>query len=175
MKNKIILVLIVITSGLNFNFINAQDTILQPKNAIYVGVGSFGLWFTASGSYERQVFFTNKKVNATYYVRASGGAYSTWGSDGPYGSLSLQGVYGAKKSHLELGLGWTGLYDKSGYRIGVSNANFFNEPTPSKFKYTDWYPTANVGYRFQKPKGGFVFRTGVGFPEGVYLSFGWAF
>lgn len=156
-----------------------QDSLkIQPKNVIYANVGTLGLWFTGSANYERQLFSTENKFYANYFIRACGGAFATWGADGPYGSLSLQGVLGAKKSHLELGLGFGALFDKVGYRIGVSNSNYpypGYEPEPSKLDYTYWVPAVSVGYRYQRPMGGFVFRTGIGFPDGAYLSIGLAF
>ena len=36
-------------------------------------------------------------------------------------------------------------------------------------------PAGAIGYRFQKPGGKFVFRTGIGFPESLYLSLGLCF
>lgn len=33
----------------------------------------------------------------------------------------------------------------------------------------------NAGYRRQSADGRFVFRTGIGTPEGAYLSFGYSF
>jgi hypothetical protein len=90
----------------------------------------------------------------------------------------LQGIFGEKKSHLEIGLGLGVLYDKSSYEIGVSNANYPYpgfQPEPSKGDYTSLTPAASVGYRYQKAPGGFVFRTGIGFPDGIYVAIGLAF
>lgn len=155
---------------------SGQDLVeTQSKNAIYANAGTLGLWFTASVNYERHLFSTDNKFHVNYYLRTCAGVYETWGADGPYGSLGLQGIFGAEKNHLELGLGLGVLYDKSGYEIGVSNANYFTEPNPPRGDYTDWVPAVSVGYRYQKPSGGFVFRTGIGFPDGVYLSLGLAF
>ena len=82
---------------------SGQDSLkTQPKNVIYAIAGTLGLWFTASANYERQLFSTDNKFYVNYYMRACAGAFAAWGTDGHYGSLSLQGVYGAKKSHLEL-------------------------------------------------------------------------
>ncbi|GEM_PF-2316273 len=44
-----------------------------------------------------------------------------------------------------------------------------------KINLSSVYPAAAIGYRYQKPKGGFVFRTGLGWVDGIYLSFGSAF
>jgi len=37
------------------------------------------------------------------------------------------------------------------------------------------WPAFNLGYRYQVPEQGFVFRTGVGFPEFLYVGFGISF
>ena len=82
-----------------------------------------------------------------------------------------------KNSHTELGLGLGTLFDKQGYGIEVSNTSIphAGNEKPSRLNHTTITPAANIGYRYQKPSGGFVFRTGIGFPDGVYLSLGFAF
>lgn len=179
MKINITLLFILLTLVCYSAQASGQDSLkIQPKNVIYANAGTLGLWFTASANYERQLFSTDNKFHVNYYMRACAGAFATWGQEGSYGSLSLQGVFGAKKSHLELGFGVAALFDKIGYEIGISNANYpyqGYEPEPSKKDYTDWTPVVSAGYRYQKPTGGFVFRTGIGFPDGVYLSFGLGF
>ena len=37
------------------------------------------------------------------------------------------------------------------------------------------FPMISFGWRFQKPNESFIFRTGIGFPEGLYLSVGFRF
>ncbi|MBL6963511.1 MAG: hypothetical protein ISR55_06790 [Bacteroidetes bacterium] len=179
MKRYTILLFILLALAFCSTQTSGQDSLkTQSKNVIYANTGTLGLWFTASANYERHLFSTDNTFNVNYYMRASAGAYATWGAEGPYGSLSLQGVFGAKKSHLELGLGLGALFDKTGYEIGVSNANYpypGYEPEPSKGDYTNITPAATVGYRYQKPSGIFVFRTGIGYPDGFYLSLGFAF
>ncbi|WP_405384147.1 hypothetical protein [Maribacter sp. LLG6340-A2] len=176
MKKNITLLLIVLAFVGCSTQVSGQDSLkTQPKNIIYASAGTLGLWFTASANYERKLFSTDNKFYANYYLRACAGASASWGADGPYGSLSLQGVYGAKKSHLELGLGLSALFDKGNYDNDISYANYFNEPDPSRGDYTDWLPAVTIGYRYQRPMGGIVFRTGIGFPDGAYLSLGLAF
>lgn len=36
-------------------------------------------------------------------------------------------------------------------------------------------PSGSIGYRRQKPGSGFIFRTGIGFPDILYVSFGVSF
>ncbi|GEM_PF-1381122 len=42
-------------------------------------------------------------------------------------------------------------------------------------EYRDIYLVGNIGYRFQRPNDDFVFRTGIGYPELLYVGFGIAF
>lgn len=179
MKKQIVILFYFILGFYNIASASEKDTLNpQAKNAIYGSVSTLGLWFTSSINYERHLFTTSNKLNVNYYLRVNYGGFSTWGASGPSTSLSLQGVLGKKKSHLELGLGFAGLFDKSGYDIGISNANYpfaGYEPEPSRWEYTMKLPSVTIGYRYQKPEGGFVFRSGISSPEGVYLSLGWAF
>lgn len=176
---RTLLIIILLVLNCRFEQVSAQDSLkIQPKNVFYINAGSFGLWFTASANIERQLFSTDKKFYINYYLRAAGGVFETWGIEGPYGSLSLQAIYGAKNSHLELGIGLGAMYDKANYKISVSNANYpysGSSPEPTKYSFVDVVPALLIGYRYQRPQGGFVFRTGVGFPDGVYLSVGLAF
>ena len=43
-------------------------------------------------------------------------------------------------------------------------------------KYYDIFPlSGSIGYRMQKPNGHFIFRTGVGWPEALYIDLGVSF
>lgn len=149
-----------------------QDSLkVQPKNIIYANAG-LGYWATASANYERMLVSTNNKFYINYYIRASIGAAATVGGDeGGYGSLSLQGVMGAQKNHLEISVGLNALYDKLAYE---NEASYYPSGI-SRWDYTYWFPGISVGYRYQKPNEGFIFRTGIGIPDGVYISCGFAF
>jgi hypothetical protein len=70
------------------------------------------------------------------------------------------------------------LFDKSGYDIGISNANYpypGYEPEPTRLSYSLILPAITIGYRYQKPDGHLVFRTGIASPDGVYVALGAAF
>jgi len=126
-------------------------------------------------SYERMVFDNGTSACYSIWLKAGTGFYSNWGFGGPV--FNLRGVYltGLGKSHFEASLGASAIYDKVGHPINVSNANYFGEPVPSKLDDTFFMPSGSIGYRIQKPGGNFIFRTGVGYPETVYLSFGLCF
>ncbi|MBR9920603.1 MAG: hypothetical protein GYB31_07165 [Bacteroidetes bacterium] len=157
----------------------SQDVILSAtdwnNNAVYGTVGYLILYGVVNGSYERNIYRSESGFFRAAAIRAAYGGYATWGEEGRDHSLSLIGLTGSGNNHFEAGLGLHARFDRLGYKIGVSNAEYFGEPKPGFNDYTMWWPHATAGYRFQKPDGWFVFRTGVGFPEAVYLSFGVAF
>ena len=47
--------------------------------------------------------------------------------------------------------------------------------SPLRFDDYDIIPNLKIGYRLQAPKESFVFKTGVGFPDVLYVSFGFSF
>lgn len=176
MKKIVFLFAVMIYS---FNIVFGQEKpnqmIFQKPNAIY-GTGAIGgLWGTFNLNYERQIGITGRKIFQSYGVRFGGGYWSTWGSTGSHYIITPTFLSGRGNNHFESALGGTLLYDKSSYEIGVSNAEYFGEPIPSRTEYMNIYPAGSLGYRFQKPDGKFIFRTGVGFPDVVYISFGAAF
>lgn len=152
-----------------------NQLIFQNQNAIY-GTGAIGgLWGTFNLNYERQIGITKSKIFQSYGVRFGGGYWATWGSEGPHFIVTPIFLSGSGNNHFESSIGGTLLYDKSSYEIGVSNAEYFGEPIPSRTEYMIFAPAGTLGYRFQKLNGKFIFRTGVGFPDVVYISFGAAF
>jgi hypothetical protein len=73
-------------------------------------------------------------------------------------------------NHFEANLG-AGLANV----IDESYSGFYGTGGSSASNYTAIYPVGNIGYRFQAPNKNFVFRTGIGFPELLYVGFGVAF
>jgi hypothetical protein len=177
---KVILILFAVL--LSFQYLTAQkkqtnDTLLN-KNTIYASVGWLVLYGTVNLSYERNLFQPNRKLIKYVNLKASYGKFATWGIAGDVYMLNAVFLTGVKKNHLEAIAGLSIFFDREGYDIGVSNANYpypGYEPEPSKADYTDFLPVLGFGYRYQKPGGRFIFRTGLNFPEMIYLSFGYAF
>jgi hypothetical protein len=143
-------------------FAKNQDSTKLAKNSLYVQAGVLS-WGQVGLSYERYVFSTKSK-NLSFFARANAGAWGSFGGEGSYITASLQGLLGKNKSHLEFGGGLVAVTDG---QLFFSSENYNVT--------TQILPAASVGYRYQKPEGGFVFRTGIGILDGVYLSFGYAF
>lgn len=174
-KIALLIFSIVCFNTIIFSQENSKDLVFKYPNAIY-GVGAIGgLWGTFNLNYERQIKTTNINLFKSVGVRFGGGYWATWGSSGPHFILTPMFLSGTGKHHFESSIGGTLLYDITSYDIGVSNAEYFNEPIPSRTEYMIFAPAGTLGYRFQKPDGKFIFRAGAGFPDVVYISFGAAF
>lgn len=151
---------------------------VQPglkKNAIYGTVGTVGIYGAAEGNYERMIAETGKGFLKSYWARVGYGGYYSWEDSGSLFVIGLTALTGARKSHMEFNVGFTSTYDRDSYEIGVSNSSIGGDPKPAKSEFRDYSPAGSIGYRFQKPGGSFIFRTGFGFPESLYVSLGFCF
>lgn len=70
---------------------------------------------------------------------------------------------------------------QGGLIIGTQNGRFeaavgagFMKQTQYSSAHDKTVPAINIGYRSQKCDKHFVFRTGIGYPEGIYGGFGYA-
>ncbi len=111
----------------------------------------------------------------TIWLRANYGGWGVWSSGGPYQSVLLNLMTGQHKGHLEVNAGVARMSDKYSYDDAIANSQFFQEPLPTSSDFVDFVLAGSLGYRFQAPKGFFVFRAGIGYPDFIYLSFGVAF
>lgn len=77
--------------------------------------------------------------------------------------LSYVALTGAGSHHLEANLG--------------GGVNFEIDQSQESIDNLGFAPVAALGYRFQDlaDEGSFIFRIGAGFPDGAYVSLGWAF
>ena len=126
-----------------------------PKKNIY-GELHVGLFSQGVMNYERQIL-SGKTVS--WYGRLGGG-YGAWvepfSAEYGWGGLgAITMLTGKKNNHFELNAGgFLGLEDT--------------------YNYAFIFPIFNVGYRYQKPEGGFIFRANAGIIS-LGLSFGYAF
>ena len=79
------------------------------------------------------------------------GFESHWGGEGSFYMVRYGIITGTGKRHLEAKAGFV----------------YFKAFGPN--------PSFAVGYRSQKPQSHYIFRTGVGWPEGIYVSWGFSF
>ncbi|MCS5623663.1 MAG: hypothetical protein NZ735_06880 [Candidatus Marinimicrobia bacterium] len=138
-------------------FLQSNIMIAEPpansemgKNSLYLEVGTNLLISTTSVNFEAYIG-SSEKVH--WYLRGGFGTTSiafTGGGGGGLGALTM--LTGAGKHHFE------------------TSAGIFISPALN----SSVLPLLDLGYRFQNPEGGFVFRGKVG-TLGVGVGIGYAF
>jgi len=158
-KTFIITVLFIVSNSL----VTAQEENIDSlkinlnKNSINLSLGPGGilaLFIPAHVSYER--LFQGKVFgsrNSTIVDFGVGGA-AHWGGESPF-IISRFGILtGSGRRHFEAKAGicyfWAG-------------------------DFQGLFPSGSLGYRKQKPGSHFIFRTGIGFPDAMYVSWGVSF
>lgn len=140
------------------------NSIGLKKNVIY---GTFGVeiedtYVTFLGNYERMIFELPNSFFQSFWIRIGAGPWGAFDSNGGINYVStLSAVMGKRSAHLEIGSGVLFTYD--------SGLKMFRPLVD------DRHLAGNLGFRFQRPRGYFVFRTGIGWPEFMYLSLGFCF
>ena len=148
---KLLLVLSILTIGFSTNAQSSEKNILS-KNSIYFDTGLIP-GIHAFVNYERSIYQGEK---VSWFGRAGfgfGGLLMVGGGFGGLGGVTM--LTGKKNSHFELN---AGIF--SGKDIDDSNSFAF--------------PLLDVGYRYQKPNGGFIFKAKLGI-LGVGIGLGYAF
>ena len=141
---------------------------LLKKNAIYI-TAAFNplILMSLNINYERIV---KQKQYAFFNVIAIKSGIGKWtaleggGANFHSGLTTLSGI---KSNHFETNIGGSLFYYKGQRYTSITEYTEFHEFIV--------FPMINLGYRYQKPKGDFIFRTGAGFPEGFYISLGICF
>ena len=170
MKMKLLnfaLVLLILGSTTS---IQAQENLNEiERNSI---TGDFGTWlFFIKGDISYQRIYKHKDLangHVFYGYKFSTGISESF-ENGTYVHTSVNHVIlaGKKNSHFEIN---TGL---NAYLYDLERENFSNSGSEI---FTIYSPNIDIGYRFQNMgKGGFTFRTGIGWPTGLYAGVGWSF
>jgi hypothetical protein len=145
------------------NTIAAQDVkpdsakLRMFNNAIYGSVGTLITYYNNANIYYERMFQRNSHESriATFVKAGYGGWSSPMGGNGSY-FLGQYGILtGVKKHHFEVSAGLT---------------KFFGDS-----EKIETLLSGSIGYRTQKPEGNFIFRTGLSWPEALYLGFGISF
>lgn len=126
-------------------------------NVVYGTNGSVIVASIGKISYERIVINPDNSLNASLWFKLDVGAVYSGKLFSYYGAGFTLLTSGKENNHVEFN-GGLSYFDEI-----VSN----NDDTA--------LPNFAVGYRYQRPGGELVFRTGLGFPDGLYASFGYAF
>ena len=157
---KKLLIFLMLIPVLLFGQNEPNTKIDLPKKNIY-GEAHIGLFSEASLNYERSIY-SGEKIS--WYGRLGGGwgGKVEWDADFGWGGLgAITMLTGKKNNHFELNAGGFLGIDGEGF-LGIVDGEAFI------------FPIFNVGYRYQKPEGGFIFRANAGIIS-LGLSFGYAF
>jgi hypothetical protein len=142
----------------------------EIKNSIYISAGSYIILMDANINYERMVIRLGRKKAISLFLRAGFGKWASWTSGGTGGILGANLMFLTGSSHIEAGFGAVALFNKEMYEMDLKF-----EPPASIKENMIYSPCINIGYRYQKPGGHFIFRAGISYPEGVYGALGVAF
>lgn len=145
------------------------------KNVIHATAGTAGLMGAYNLNYERMLAGGKEGNLKGLWAKAGVGGWGIWSSGGPYQSLMLGALTGQKSSHFEINFGLARMVDQSAYDHAKHMSIYLSEPLPPKSNFINIRAVGSAGYRLQKPGGRFLLRTGIGYPEAVYLGIGAAF
>lgn len=149
---KVLLVITILTFGFTLNA-QSNGTNELSKNSVYFDTGQVP-GVHAFINYERSLY-QGKKVS--WYGRAGFGYAGFLLGDGGLGGLgAVTMLTGKRNSHFEL------------------NAGVFTGKEIDDSADSVTLPLLDVGYRYQKPNGGFLFKAKVGI-LGVGIGLGYAF
>ncbi len=84
----------------------------------------------------------------------------------------------ANKNSINATLGNAGFMGAFNLSYGYEHGQYmdlFYQPPPTVSDFVGLGFVGSLGYRYQKPKGNFLFCYGIGYPESIYLSLGAAF
>ena len=148
-----------------------KDTLRVRKNAIF---GAAGMIPVAGGAatlyYERLISQPGGHKKGSQWIRVGFGTWGVfYGGSGSLFTVSFTGLTGTKNHHFEYNAGLISYFNREEYDLAYGSSN------PPRGNYTGVIPAAGIGYRYQKPSGSFVFRTGFSIPEALYISLGFTF
>jgi hypothetical protein len=128
----------------------------ESRNLFYGGIGTALLYFPAYIYYERKL---NKPIlgpRLSTFASVGTGIAAHWEGQSAYISSKFGLLIGKSKAHLETSIGLSYFY----------KGDLQNSTPPIAF---------SIGYRAQKPDNKHMFRTGVSWPEAIYLGWGFSF
>jgi len=127
--------------------------ISSQKNLLYGGIGTALLYFPAYIYYERQLQEGLLRSKFSSFMTVGTGAAAHWEGASQYVALRFGLLLGERKHRLETSFGASYFY----------HGDMKDAIIPISF---------TIGYRSMMPFRRFVFRTGIGWPESLYVSWG---
>jgi hypothetical protein len=134
--------------------VKSQDSQLRPSR-IYGTFGTAFIYTNITANIEQEISNNSAHYFNSVSLRIGAGHWSSWGNESYNIIGTINWLSGTNNHHLELGTGiaYSPAYDDS----------------------FGFLPAAQIGYRYQKPDGILLFRTGIGVPEALYVSLGVCF
>ena len=127
------------------------------RNSFHLTLGYFLVYGAGIVGFEHILHQNPENSNLTFFSWTGVGLSNDYGLEKWFVLTRLGLLTGRKKHHIECSLGPAYMVDR-GYRddreIQISGT---------------------LGWRIQKPEGGFIFRLGIGYPETAYVGVGGAF
>jgi len=133
---------------------NIDET--YAKHTVYGNIGWAFVIANMSINYEYKFFEKPESFINSLSIKASGGIWAVMVMKGRFISVSAIGL-------------------SNSFEYGIGIAKLDNMDSPIGFANSYYLPTANIGFRYQPPRNGVVFRVGLNFPQGMYMSLGFKF
>ena len=158
-------------------FSQKETPVFKHQNAIYGTVTISPNLNTRNINLEFPLATTNHDHFKTINLRIGAGysKWRDWEQEGSHLIISSVFISDVNAHHLETSLGAAFLYNKTNYEYNLDLARTGGYPAFHPAFFVKLYPAVTFGYRYHKPDGILMFRTGVGFPEIAYLGVGLAF
>jgi len=157
-SNLLILSGILLLSISGFSQENISDTLPTKirESAIYGSAGGGPIVLSVNLNYELLFKENPEKKLRKQGIRTATGLWLIWEDFGYFILADYVWLTGAGNQHFEWGLG----------------ASYYQELSGDEWLVL---PAGYIAYRYQKPQGRLIFRSGIGFPDGLFLCFGYAF
>lgn len=190
--NRILLIplmLIVLALSRGPCWSQTADTLPTPyfQNAIYATLGTLFFSYTVNANLERLIWQNPESLFNSAWIKAGGGRwahYFNYVNGGYSASLEAMTMSGSGNHHFECCAGVSFFYDKENYLHYLGDRDDYlmysgtdpeDYPLKPRSDFMHFLPSGSLGYRYQKPGAPILFRSGIGFPDAVYISLGVCF
>jgi len=170
MKKKLFKLIILLPLCNNTFFAQTKTGEPSAKNTIYVSAGSVLVYSSANLNYDYKIKQSENGFFKNYYATFEVGVFNSNSGFAPGPSsngfttgIGIIGLTGKGNGHFETSLG-----------ISLNIETEINDPNGFEEKEVFILPELSLGYRYQKVNG-LMFRTGVGFPQSIYIGAGYSF
>ena len=145
------------------------------RNVIYASYGSGTpvlLYGTLSIHYEHLVFRSFGGSGKNLFMRGTFGGWAAYGAGGPFYDIRPVLLMGRKSLRFEVSFGIVQFYDKVRHLGDLHHPVQSIQPKPH---FVSNLPSGGLVMRFQKPTNHFIWRVGIDFPQGKFISIGFCF